>query len=99
MILLSSALAFLLGAESVLWAVAGVLCGVLAAVFWTGRKYVLYEAVIGGVAFAIGGLCGRYGFDSTTWLHFIINTLIGLFVTGICLWLFNNIVHRNPRRQ
>ena len=51
-------------------------------------------ACIGVIAFVGGGFSGHYGIGGTTWLHFVINTLIGLLVAGLALWLFAALVRK-----
>ena len=94
MLPLASTVESMLFWEGFVWVLGGLLCGMAVGRRLLGPRAAACAACIGVIAFVGGGFSGHYGIGGTTWLHFVINTLIGLLVAGLALWLFAALVRK-----
>ena len=78
-----------------IWLLAGLVAGVVAAMAYGGRRLLLYDLLVGGVGALCGGyICAMLEGDDTPQLS-IISILCAVFLAGIVLWVFNAMLMRN----
>lgn len=79
----------------IVWLVAGLVAGAVAAMAYGGRRLLLYDLLVGAVASLCGGyICAVFEGDDTPQLS-IISILCAVFLAGIVLWVFNAMLMRN----
>lgn len=80
----------------IVWAVSGVVCGIVSAIAIGGRRTVWIDICVGLVASLCGGAaCAMFAGDETVY-DVILSTLCGVFLAGVALWIMDEVAVHEP---
>lgn len=91
----------LLGIEMtsiLIWALMGIVCGIVAAIIWGGRRMLAFDMGIGLIASCGGGCASMVAIGDASQYQFELATLTAFFFAALALFLFGWFVSRNAGR-